>query len=45
MDDLSREARIAMLRHHRKSAFKENMKIVFDEVLPKWNYRAIPSGS
>jgi hypothetical protein len=23
--------------------FKENMKIVFDEILPKWNYRAIPS--
>ena len=23
--------------------FKENMKIVFDNVLPKWNYRAIPS--
>ena len=25
--------------------FKEDMKIVFDEILPKWNYRAIPSGS
>ena len=25
--------------------FKENMKIVFDEFLPKWNYRAIPSNS
>ena len=25
--------------------FKENMKIVFDEILPKWNYRAVPSGS
>jgi hypothetical protein len=23
--------------------FKESMKIVFDEVLPKWNYRAVPS--
>jgi hypothetical protein len=23
--------------------FKENMKILFDELLPKWNYRAIPS--
>jgi hypothetical protein len=23
--------------------FKQNMKIVFDELLPKWNYRAIPS--
>jgi hypothetical protein len=23
--------------------FKENMKIVFDDFLPKWNYRAIPS--
>jgi hypothetical protein len=22
--------------------FKENMKILFDEHLPKWNYRAIP---
>ena len=22
--------------------FKENMKIAFDSVLPKWNYRAIP---
>jgi hypothetical protein len=25
--------------------FKESMKIVFDKVLPKWNYRAIPSTS
>ena len=25
--------------------FKENMRIVFDEILPKWNYRAVPSGS
>ncbi len=25
--------------------FKENMKIVFDEILPRWNYRAVPSGS
>ena len=24
--------------------FKENMKIVFDEILPKWNYRVVPSG-
>ncbi len=24
--------------------FKENMKIVFDEVLSNWNYRAIPNG-
>jgi hypothetical protein len=23
--------------------FKETMRIVFDEVLPKWNYRAIPN--
>jgi hypothetical protein len=23
--------------------FKENMKILFDEFLPKWNYRAIPT--
>jgi Rhodopirellula transposase DDE domain len=25
--------------------FKEEMKIVFDEILPKWNYRAVPTGS
>ena len=25
--------------------FKENMRIVFDDILPKWNYRAVPSGS
>jgi hypothetical protein len=25
--------------------FKEGMKIVFDEFLPKWNYRAVPCGS
>lgn len=25
--------------------FKENMQIVFDETLPKWNYRAVPGGS
>ncbi|MBX9654332.1 ISAzo13 family transposase, partial [bacterium] len=24
------------------AGFKESMKIVFDKVLPKWNYRAIP---
>ena len=23
--------------------FKEGMKIVFDEFLPRWNYRAVPS--
>ena len=22
--------------------FKETMRIVFDEILPKWNYRAAP---
>ena len=22
--------------------FKENMKILFDKFLPKWNYRAVP---
>jgi hypothetical protein len=27
------------------AGFKENMRIVFDEILPKWNYRAVPSGS
>jgi len=25
-----------------KKGFKENMKIVFDKILPKWNYRVIP---
>ena len=25
--------------------FKEDMKIVFDEILPKWNYRAVPAES
>jgi hypothetical protein len=25
--------------------FKEDMKIVFDEILPKWNYKAVPSAS
>jgi hypothetical protein len=25
-----------------KEGFKENMRIVFDKVLPKWNYRTIP---
>ena len=25
--------------------FKEDMKIVFDETLPKWNYRAVPAKS
>jgi len=23
--------------------FKETMKIIFDEYLPKWNYRAVPT--
>jgi len=25
------------------NGFKENMKIIFDEYLPKWNYRAVPT--
>jgi hypothetical protein len=25
--------------------FRDSMTITFDKVLPKWNYRAIPSGS
>ena len=25
--------------------FKETMKILFDDILPKWNYRAVPSRS
>ena len=24
--------------------FKENLKIAFDDFLPKWNYRALPQG-
>lgn len=27
------------------AAFKHNMKIVFDDYLPKWNYCAIPEGT
>ncbi len=27
------------------ATFKENMTIVFDDHLPKWNYTAVPSGS
>ena len=23
--------------------FKETMKIIFDEYLPKWNYRVVPT--
>ena len=23
--------------------FKENMEILFDDLFPKWNYRAVPS--
>jgi hypothetical protein len=23
--------------------FKKDMKIVFDDILPRWNYRAVPS--
>ena len=25
------------------AGFKKTMQIVFDEVLPKWNYRAVPT--
>jgi hypothetical protein len=25
------------------AGFKKTMKIVFDEILPKWNYRAVPA--
>jgi Rhodopirellula transposase DDE domain len=28
----------------RTAGFKKAMKIVFDEFLPKWNYRAVPEG-
>ena len=24
------------------AGFKESMKIAFDKILPKWNYRAVP---
>jgi hypothetical protein len=24
--------------------FQDDMKILFDEILPKWNYRVVPSG-
>ena len=27
------------------AGFKKAMKIVFDEVLPKWNYRAVPGAA
>ena len=27
------------------AGFKESMKIAFDKLLPKWNYRAIPQPS
>ncbi|MDZ4149535.1 ISAzo13-like element transposase-related protein, partial [Methylicorpusculum sp.] len=26
------------------SDFLENMRIVFDDFLPRWNYRALPKG-
>ena len=25
--------------------FKENMRIIFDKILPSWNYRAIPENN
>jgi len=39
------------LRHYQKiyetgkkatDEFKQNMKIIFDKILPKWNYTAVP---
>ena len=27
------------------AGFKETMRIVFDEILPRWNYRAVPEPS
>lgn len=27
------------------SGFKHTMQIVFDDYLPKWNYRAVPEGT
>ncbi len=27
------------------AGFKQDMKIEFDKILPKWNYRAVPGGS
>jgi hypothetical protein len=26
-------------------SFNQNKKIIFDGILPKWNYREVPSGS
>jgi len=37
--------KVYQTRRKYAEGFKENMKIVFDEILPKWNYRAVPSGS
>ena len=28
--------------HHATDEIKRNLKIVFDDLLPKWNYRAVP---
>ncbi len=25
--------------------FKQNMKIIFDDLLPKWNYQVIPAAA
>jgi len=27
---------------HVDESFKKNMKIIFDDFLPNWNYRAVP---
>ena len=27
------------------AGFKESMKIAFDRILPKWNYRAVPQST
>ena len=27
------------------AGFKKTMKILFDDVLPKWNYTAVPAGT
>ena len=43
-----RKAKVSILNKIYKTGrkyaagFKKSMKIVFDKVLPKWNYRAVP---
>ena len=34
--------KVYQLKRKVAEGFKENMRIVFDDFLPKWNYRAVP---